>query len=188
MPMEMRSEPGFLSGRESFSISVPKSSMHSLQGMQNMQLIYAPDGTAIYKPLASASPPAPPPPYQGGGGGGGAGAAAGDGAPPAVPLHGLNISLGEPVKRKRGRPRKYGPDGSMALAPTPVSSASPLPPGAGAGAFSPSPAGSTKPASSTPSKSNKKRGRPPGSGKKQQMAALGNNLSSPFLLPLNAPT
>uniref|UniRef100_A0A2P2K3S7 Uncharacterized protein n=1 Tax=Rhizophora mucronata TaxID=61149 RepID=A0A2P2K3S7_RHIMU len=34
-----------------------------------------------------------------------------------------------PVKKKRGRPRKYGPDGSvtMALSPKPISSAAPAP-------------------------------------------------------------
>ncbi|KAH7437176.1 hypothetical protein KP509_05G059800 [Ceratopteris richardii] len=58
----------------------------------------------------------------------------------------------EPVfKRKRGRPRKYGPDGSMALAlishPTVGNTASPIP--------------------------KRGRGRPPGSGRKQQLEALG---------------
>ena len=36
-----------------------------------------------------------------------------------------------PVKKKRGRPRKYGPDGSVAitaLSPKPISSSAPLPP------------------------------------------------------------
>eukprot|EP00250_Pteridium_aquilinum_P012094 c20508_g1_i1 orf=577-1731(+) len=62
----------------------------------------------------------------------------------------------EPVfKRKRGRPRKYGPDGSMALAlvshSAVTSSASPL--------------------------QKRGRGRPPGSGRKQQLAALGRWLA-----------
>lgn len=67
------------------------------------------------------------------------------------------FSMTEPMKKKRGRPRKYGPDGSMALALTPLSSA----PG-----YSNSP-------SSEPSM--KKRGRPLGSGKKQQLDALGSS-------------
>ncbi|MCO5595285.1 hypothetical protein L7F22_049326 [Adiantum nelumboides] len=58
----------------------------------------------------------------------------------------------EPIfKRKRGRPRKYGPDGSMALALVShsaiTSSTSPVP--------------------------KRGRGRPPGSGRKQQLEALG---------------
>ncbi|KAJ0968114.1 hypothetical protein J5N97_025031 [Dioscorea zingiberensis] len=59
----------------------------------------------------------------------------------------LNMG-GEPVKKKRGRPRKYGPDGSMALAL----------------AYS----------NTQASESAKKRGRPLGSGKKQQLNALGS--------------
>ncbi|KAL5565645.1 hypothetical protein UlMin_028809 [Ulmus minor] len=72
------------------------------------------------------------------------------GAPPSV------VSSGDPVKRKRGRPRKYGPDGSVSLALSPTA---PTNPGM---------------ASPTPKRS---RGRPPGSGKKQQTASLGEWLS-----------
>ncbi|KAH9302594.1 hypothetical protein KI387_014177, partial [Taxus chinensis] len=78
----------------------------------------------------------------------------------AIVTHGINVSTStslqrmEPGKRKRGRPRKYGPDGSMALALHPISST----PG-----FSPS--------------EKRGRGRPPGSGKKQQLAALGEWLA-----------
>lgn len=78
--------------------------------------------------------------------------------PHPIPLSmhmGINMGMAfpraEPVKRKRGRPRKYGPDGSMALALTPHSAL--------AGPVSPSP--------------KRGRGRPPGSGRKQQLAALG---------------
>lgn len=73
--------------------------------------------------------------------------------------HGVNVGAppppGEPVKRKRGRPRKYGPDGSVSLALTP----------------SPS---SALPSGGPLTQSQKRgRGRPPGSGKKQQLASLG---------------
>lgn len=77
--------------------------------------------------------------------------------------HGANLSSssamppGQPVKRKRGRPRKYGPDGSVALALSPISSSSPQ---AAAGG-------------SAPPMQKRGRGRPPGSGKKQQLASLG---------------
>ncbi|KAF8017137.1 hypothetical protein BT93_H2360 [Corymbia citriodora subsp. variegata] len=62
---------------------------------------------------------------------------------------------GEPVKRKRGRPRKYGPEGTVSLA---LSSTAVSPPGQ----------------SSTPRRG---RGRPPGSGRKQQLASAGELLS-----------
>ncbi|URD85183.1 AT-hook protein 1 [Musa troglodytarum] len=65
------------------------------------------------------------------------------------------FNMGELTKKKRGRPRKYGPDGSMSLALTPPSSAL---------GFSSNPM--SDPAA-------KHRGRPPGSGKKQQLDALG---------------
>ncbi|KAL6008476.1 hypothetical protein ACLOJK_033988 [Asimina triloba] len=62
---------------------------------------------------------------------------------------------GDMLRKKRGRPRKYGPDGTMALALTPLSSAS---------GYSDTQAAEL---------SFKRRGRPPGSGKKQQLNALG---------------
>lgn len=67
---------------------------------------------------------------------------------------------GEPVKRKRGRPRKYGPDGSMSSTlstRTPVSA-----PAASSSSFMPM--------------QKRGRGRPPGSGTKQQLASLGEML------------
>eukprot|EP00268_Persea_americana_P003769 TRINITY_DN1114_c1_g1_i3.p1 TRINITY_DN1114_c1_g1~~TRINITY_DN1114_c1_g1_i3.p1 ORF type:complete len:339 (+),score=80.90 TRINITY_DN1114_c1_g1_i3:347-1363(+) len=91
----------------------------------------------------------------------------------AIPPHTVNVGGGplatlpsaEPVvKRKRGRPRKYGPDGtvSLALSPTPSSTAGSVL-GIGSG-------------SSTPLQK-RSRGRPPGSGRKQQLASLGEWLS-----------
>lgn len=81
----------------------------------------------------------------------------------AISPHGVNVGApsgvpsGEPVKRKRGRPRKYGPDGTVSLALTPPSS--------------------SHPGSGTVANSQKRgRGRPPGSGKKQQLASLGKSL------------
>ncbi|CAD5169737.1 AT-hook motif nuclear-localized protein 10-like [Musa acuminata AAA Group] len=65
------------------------------------------------------------------------------------------FNMGESVKKKRGRPRKYGPDAGMGLALTPPSSAS----------------GYSNSSASDPAA--KRRGRPPGSGKKQQLEALG---------------
>lgn len=82
----------------------------------------------------------------------------------AISSHGVNVGAptgappGEPVKRKRGRPRKYGTDGtvSLALTPTPTSSSH-------SGALT--------------SSQKRGRGRPPGTGKKQQLASLGKYLT-----------
>lgn len=175
MAMEVRSEPGIMPVREPFSSGMQKSSAQAPPAIQSMRLAFTPDGTAIYKPITSTSPPPPAPapaPYQGGGGGGGTTGSGVEGPSPMMAPHGLNITMGEPVKRKRGRPRKYGPDGTMALALIPTSAAASGAPGGGG--FSLSPTGTTNRASSAdPTK--KARGRPPGSGKKQQMAALGKS-------------
>ncbi|KAB8113795.1 hypothetical protein EE612_052921 [Oryza sativa] len=95
---------------------------------------------------------------------------AGGAAPP--PQGGNVMGMGELMRKKRGRPRKYAPDGSMALALAPISSASggaappPPPPGHQPHGFSIS-----SPASDPNAK---RRGRPPGSGKKKQFEALGS--------------
>lgn len=55
----------------------------------------------------------------------------GSAAPPHPPSHPAAVLVvGMPEKKKRGRPRKYGPDGSvaMALSPKPISTAAPSPP------------------------------------------------------------
>ncbi|OIW04811.1 hypothetical protein TanjilG_15324 [Lupinus angustifolius] len=75
------------------------------------------------------------------------------GAPSGVPS-------GEPVKRKRGRPRKYGTDGTVSLTLTPSSKPA------------------SHPGTLTQTQSQKRgRGRPPGSGKKQQLASVGELMS-----------
>lgn len=71
----------------------------------------------------------------------------------------MGVGSGEPMKRKRGRPRKYGLDGTMALALSPLSSATPPVSGLGSGSVAPTP--------------RRGRGRPPGTGRKQQLALLG---------------
>ncbi|XP_066328904.1 AT-hook motif nuclear-localized protein 9-like [Miscanthus floridulus] len=84
----------------------------------------------------------------------------------------------EQVKKKRGRPRKYKPDGSVTLGLSPSSSSTPhssIPgmgtmvctPGSGFGS-----GGSGGSGSGAPSEK-RGRGRPPGSGKMQQLASLG---------------
>lgn len=88
---------------------------------------------------------------------------------------------GEPmVKRKRGRPRKYGPDGTMALglSPTPPSVTVTQSAGGGGGFSSPPPTAAVSGGGGGggPTSSLKKaRGRPPGSSsKKQQFEAFGS--------------
>ncbi|KAF2316330.1 hypothetical protein GH714_041671 [Hevea brasiliensis] len=78
---------------------------------------------------------------------------------------GMRFSM-EPAKKKRGRPRKYTPDGNIALglSPTPISSSPNSLVHADPGGGTPGVA------SEPPSKRN--RGRPPGSGKRQ-LDALG---------------
>lgn len=67
------------------------------------------------------------------------------------------FGFSEPAKKKRGRPRKYGPDGTMALALCSTTSTSEC-------------------NNASLSETNVKRpGRPPGFGKKQQLEALGTS-------------
>ncbi|KAF9685819.1 hypothetical protein SADUNF_Sadunf03G0093600 [Salix dunnii] len=80
--------------------------------------------------------------------------------------HGINmaatseVQVGEPVKKKRGRPRKYGLDGQVSLG---LSSLPDKP----------------KPSSGEDSSTSKRnRGRPLGSGRKQQLATLGEWMNS----------
>lgn len=72
----------------------------------------------------------------------------------ATPMAALPSS--EPVKKKRGRPRKYGPDGKVALGLLTMSGTTP----------------GSSPGSSTPLPK-RARGRPPGSGRKQRLASVG---------------
>ncbi|KAJ7958009.1 AT-hook motif nuclear-localized protein [Quillaja saponaria] len=78
------------------------------------------------------------------------------------------------MKRKRGRPRKYGPDGSMSLGLTPTTPKVPL--NQSSGGFSlpsssvPPPSGDSAP----PTSLKKARGRPRGSSKKLHLEPLGS--------------
>ncbi|QCE02916.1 hypothetical protein DEO72_LG8g932 [Vigna unguiculata] len=61
------------------------------------------------------------------GGGGGGGGGGGIGGAPGIGISPVSVGLDGTAKKKRGRPRKYGPDGSvtMALSPMPISSSAP---------------------------------------------------------------
>lgn len=153
------SETGVMTSREAFSVGPQKSPTPSQPVLQNMRLAYSADGTAVYKPITGSSPP-----YQSPGG-----VSSGGGEAPggAILPQSVNMSGGsQTMKRKRGRPRKYGSDGGMALSlsPTPMAVTVTQPSG-----FSPPP-----PSAASPSSTKKARGRPPGSSKKQQIEALGS--------------
>ncbi|XP_075650930.1 AT-hook motif nuclear-localized protein 10 [Castanea sativa] len=185
------SETGVMTSREPFNVGAlqqqqkqqqQSSSPPSQPLVQNMRLGFSSDGSTVYKPIsaaanAAATTAATSPTYQlDGGGGGGA---------VNVNVNMGNMSGGEQAKRKRGRPRKYGPDGSMALGLTPT--AQPVPvaqtQSSGGGGFSsPPPAPPLSAPTSLPSGGSapptsfkKARGRPPGSSsKKHQLEALGS--------------
>ncbi|KAG0463600.1 hypothetical protein HPP92_019669 [Vanilla planifolia] len=162
--MEVRSE-------QPFSLVMPKTPVATQPSMSGMRLTVNPDGTAVFKPIPSSTISSNPissisaPSFHGGS----ASAAFAEAlsTAPVLTIHGLSVATGDTVKKKRGRPRKYGPDGTMALALTTVSPTAATP---GTGGFSPLSTGSA--ITGDPMK--KARGRPPGSGKKQQMLALGS--------------
>ncbi|XP_042376369.1 AT-hook motif nuclear-localized protein 9-like isoform X1 [Zingiber officinale] len=77
---------------------------------------------------------------------------------------GKGVSQVEPVKRKRGRPRKYGQEGSVALALSPISTSAPTS----------SVIGSVSASGSGVPTQKRGRGRPPGTGRKQVLASLGD--------------
>ncbi|KAL8503370.1 hypothetical protein ACS0TY_022199 [Phlomoides rotata] len=79
--------------------------------------------------------------------------------PPGMSTASVPKGSGETVKKKRGRPRKYGPEGAkMLLRLSPVSA--------------------SKPSSEDTPGGERRRGRPPGSGWKQKLAPLGEWMNS----------
>nr|ACG36503.1 AT-hook protein 1 [Zea mays] len=175
--MEVRSEQGLMAGRDLFGM--PKSPPAPVSGppasaaMQSVRMAYTSDGTAVFAPMSSS---AATPSYQPQGAAHGASMSAatiigGNGAAAAP-------SMGEPVpKKKRGRPRKYGPDGSMALALVPVSAAtgSPTTGQGSSGPFSPAGSNLTNSLLVASPDGFKKRGRPKGSTNKPRMDAAGSS-------------
>ncbi|KAG6499350.1 hypothetical protein ZIOFF_039116 [Zingiber officinale] len=129
----------------------------------NAKLVDHENGIRVYEPPGSASDT---PAYQVVAGGGWSASA----TPPFQGVAGGSGGLssgnssGESFKRKRGRPRKYGPDGTPILAVSPLSR-SPAPP-----TFSPA----TNMAATVAAEGAKKsRGRPRGSTNKRHIKALG---------------
>jgi len=114
--------------------------MHSvirpMPNMPNMNM----SPTAILNSIGGGSlagmqfqmdPPPPPPPLLHTATAAMGGSASGPGAVPPASA--------EPVKRKRGRPRKYGPDGSLIrpLNATPISASAPMPTAVAPGQYTP---------------------------------------------------
>jgi hypothetical protein len=166
-------EQGVMAGREPFGLPKTPVTPPSSGGTQSLRMAYTTDGTAIFTPVSSVPPatatyqPVAASSLAGVGGNGGA------------PVH--PGGAGEPVaKKKRGRPRKYGPDGSISLALVPASMAAapapaPAPPAPGAsGPFSPNDPKAPNTALSASPDGAKKRGRPKGSTNKKHVPALGN--------------
>ncbi|KAG6538408.1 hypothetical protein ZIOFF_003529 [Zingiber officinale] len=122
------------------------------------------DGQPVSTTLAgsSAAHPQPSPYHQGDGGGRLPGVL--DGGFTAQASNSQNIIPGEPSKRKRGRPKKNGPDGNLLSLSQPSSSMS------FSGVSNAAPSGSAD--------APKKRSRPLGSGKKQQTNAQASGLVS----------
>eukprot|EP00257_Ricinus_communis_P000861 XP_002510726.2 AT-hook motif nuclear-localized protein 10 isoform X1 [Ricinus communis] len=178
------SETGVMTSttREPFGVVSPQ------PVIQNMRLAFGADGSSVYKPMTTAtnSPSYQPSP-----------SAASPGGFVEGGSLGINVNMGsgnDAMKRKRGRPRKYGPDGTMALALVSAPQSVGITQPAGGGGFStPTSAAATSVGPSTttiaanpslpsgsgggsvsPTGIKKGRGRPPGSNKKQQLEALGS--------------
>lgn len=174
------SETGVMASREAFSVGLQQKTQPLVQ---NMRLAFGVDSGAVYKPVGAATSASTSnstsPTYQPTSGDGGSTTPiAGGGAMVNVNVSSMGGSGGETMKRKRGRPRKYGPDGAMALGLTPAPQSVSVNQSGGVFSSPPSlPSVPTPPppgGSASPTSFKKARGRPPGSSKKQQLEALGN--------------
>ncbi|PKA62425.1 Putative DNA-binding protein ESCAROLA [Apostasia shenzhenica] len=146
--MEVRSEPAIMPSRDSFIVGVQKSPTASPTPLvHNMRMTYS-NAAASY-PAGGLELPSP---------------------------QGLNVNAGGSVKKKRGRPRKYAPDGTVALGLSPAPLSTPAAVGSSTG-FSLSYGFASTPlpldSSSLMAGVKKARGRPLGSTKKHLMDTLG---------------
>ncbi|KAG5018132.1 AT-hook motif nuclear-localized protein 10 [Glycine soja] len=146
-----------MAGREQFTVGMHKPQQQQQQQPQlhqNMRMDYAADGTAVFAPPTvtvninggDSSPAVPP----------------GLGLPQPQPMM---VNSPEPIKRKRGRPRKYGPDGGMTLGAlkTTTPPGGGVPVGQSGGAFPAGPLSDSASAGTV-----KRRGRPRGSVNKNK--------------------
>ncbi|XP_062191901.1 AT-hook motif nuclear-localized protein 10-like [Phragmites australis] len=172
--MEVRSEQGLMAGRDLFGMPksppapAPAPGPPSSVAMQSVRMAYTADGTPVFAPVSSS---ALPPVYQPQGAVHGASmsvavVAGGNGAA-------ASAGMGEPVaKKKRGRPRKYGLDGSMSLALVPAATGSPAMTQGSSGPFSPEGLNPANPLTVVSPDGMKKRGRPKGSTNKPRIDAI----------------
>ncbi|KAI3424036.1 AT-hook motif nuclear-localized protein [Psidium guajava] len=153
---------------ETFSASLQNPPAPPPPVMDSLRLAFGGDGAVSYKPATAPAPAA----------------VNGEIGGPAA-AEGLNMNVvGEPVKKKRGRPKKYGPEGSIALALNSGSAghAALSPPGGGFGSPPPPPSHGGSPTFAGPQSGDsgsasltKRRGRPPGSSnKKRRVGAPGS--------------
>ncbi|KAH6768286.1 AT hook motif DNA-binding family protein [Perilla frutescens var. frutescens] len=151
------SEAAVMNSREQFNVPLPVQP----QMDQQMRVPYAADGT--YRPVGASSP------FQS--------------VPGGTQPQGMNLNSGEGMnlnsgdqKRKRGRPRKYGPDGSMAMTVASSHQQQPMSGGMQQSETFSLAAESQQPIGGSASPTAKKaRGRPPGSSnKKKQIEAIGS--------------
>ncbi|KAG7028275.1 AT-hook motif nuclear-localized protein 13 [Cucurbita argyrosperma subsp. argyrosperma] len=150
-PQPQSTPPNRMMGNASYSTNFPNNNNNNASPLINpnstaAQMMSSASRFPFNSMMGSASKPSDSP-----------NAGSYDGSQSELRGGGFNIDSG---KKKRGRPRKYSPDGNIALglSPTPVTSSAA--PGDSAGMHSADP------------RPKKNRGRPPGTGKKQ-MDALG---------------
>lgn len=165
-------------GREQFPVGFNKPQPPTPQ-LQNSCLDYAADGASVYKAAPMFHQAATVAANTNG-------VESVAAAPQGMCLGQPGGSSGEPLKRKRGRPRKYGPDGAMSLGltvtPAPPHHLSlPIPqPGPGPVTQPTGPSPPPASASASPGSNKKRRGRPRGSVNKNHSKRSGN------LLPLSS--
>lgn len=141
--------------------------------MNSMQLAYTDDETAAYTPMVpptSSPSPSPTPAHNNPNGTASGGGDSEENNYALAVTEAINVGGSDVVKRKRGRPRKYAPDGSMPPAATMSAGQS--------DEFS----------SPAPNSGKRPRGRPPGSVNKQQPAASGSPGAGfmPHILEVNS--
>ncbi|KAI4339972.1 hypothetical protein MLD38_024854 [Melastoma candidum] len=168
------SETGLMATRgDPFPVNLQKSS-NPFSSVQNMRLAFSPSGTAIYKPVTPNSPSYEPPATEGNGGldmSSGTGVMGVGMAPQGI---NMNMSM-EPMKKRRGRPRKYRPDGTISLGLSPAAGTGFPPPNNVGGSGSTGVAADGLVGVSPNSSVRKSRGRPRGSkNKKKHFEVLGS--------------
>ena len=87
--------------------------------MNNIRLTYNADGTPSYTHMVQTTSSSPTPDYNNPNGINDGGGDSGENNHALAVTTGINVNGNDVVKRKRGRPRKYAPDGSTPPAAAP---------------------------------------------------------------------